>query len=485
MFYLSSCSDDDDPAVDNGVTIEGIPATAAIDNLGTLGPVTATVSGADGLVSLVVTKGTTELETVALSGTTASYDFTYTAVAEDEDSNVVFTFTATDIDGDVATVTHVLTVGAAQTTFSVTENITEDATWTTGNVYVLETRVAVESGATLTIEEGVVIKGAAGTGANATALLVARGATLNAVGTATAPIIFTSVADDIEPGQIVSPNLTDDVNGLWGGLIVLGNARISADNESEQIEGIPASDANGLYGGTDDMDNSGTISYVSVRHGGANIGEGNEINGITLGGVGSGTTIDHVEVVGNQDDGIEWFGGTVSVSDALVWSTGDDAIDTDQAWAGTLDNFIVINAGDEAFELDGPEGSYTGAGHTLSNGSIKVAGASGMIDFDDNTDVDMSNIYFFDLDESQDIEGYSGYSANMNGFGIMNFESTLPFTLDGDGDRTSSTTTLDVVFVDGSDAVVTEVAMGANTVGATVSDFAFTLASQTGALDDF
>ncbi len=369
--------------------------------------------------------------------------------------------------------------------FVITGNITEDVTWESGNVYTLSTRVIVESGVTLTIESGVIIKGAAGTGANSTALLVARGATLNAVGTATAPIIFTSVADEIEPGEIASPNLTDDVNGLWGGLIVLGNARISADNEAEQIEGIPASDANGLYGGTNDADNSGTIRYVSVRHGGTNIGEGNEINGITLGGVGSGTTIDHVEVVGNQDDGIEWFGGTVNVSDALVWSTGDDAIDTDQAWAGTLDNFIVINAGDEAFELDGPEGSYVGAGHTLTNGSIKVAGASGLIDFDETTDVSMTNIYFFDLDDSQDVEEYDLYSANTNGFSVSSFESTLPFEVDEDGDRTSTTTTLDASFKDGLDALVTEVSAGSNTVGADVSEFAFTTASVTGNLDDF
>lgn len=369
--------------------------------------------------------------------------------------------------------------------FVISGNIVADETWETGNIYTLSTRVTVESGITLTIEPGVIIKGSAGTGANATALLVARGATLNAVGTAAAPIIFTATADEIEPGMIVSPNLTDDVNGLWGGLIILGNARISADNESEQIEGIPASDANGLYGGTNDEDNSGTIRYVSVRHGGANIGEGNEINGITLGGVGSGTTIDHVEVVGNQDDGIEWFGGTVSVSDALVWSTGDDAIDTDQAWAGTLDNFIVINAGDEAFELDGPEGSYVGAGHTITNGSVKVAGASGMIDFDDNTDVDITNIYFFDLDETQDVEEYDLYSANTDGFTSTGFESTLPFEVDGDGDRLSTTTSLDVVFVGGLDAEVDEVAASANTVGATLSEFGFTLASATGNLDDF
>jgi len=143
----------------------------------------------------------------------------------------------------------------------------------------------------------IVIKGQAGTGANASSLLVARGGKINALGTADAPIIMTSIADQIQPGQVVSPNLAPDVTGLWGGLIILGNAPISASAEAVQIEGIPTSDSNGLYGGTDAMDNSGTIQYVSVRHGGTNIGEGNEINGITFGGVGAGTVVENVEVL--------------------------------------------------------------------------------------------------------------------------------------------------------------------------------------------
>ena len=140
--------------------------------------------------------------------------------------------------------------------FIVTSNITTNTTWTSDKVWVLGARVTVTSGATLTIEPGTIIKGQAGTGANATALIIARGGKINAEGTATQPIIFTSVADEIEPGMIASPNLDPTLNGLWGGVIVLGNAPISADAESIQIEGIPASDANGLYGGTNAADKS-------------------------------------------------------------------------------------------------------------------------------------------------------------------------------------------------------------------------------------
>ena len=154
----------------------------------------------------------------------------------------------------------------------------------------------------------------------------------------------------------------------------MGNATISASNttgdvSSVQIECIPTSDANGLYGGNDDDDDSGVLKYISIRHGGANIGSGNEINGLTLGGVGSGTVIEHIEVVANQDDGIEWFGGKVNTSNVVVWNCGDDGIDTDQSWSGTLDNFVVITSAGHCFELDGPEGSYS-AGHVIQNGNI-------------------------------------------------------------------------------------------------------------------
>src|SRR5690606_29291463 len=162
--------------------------------------------------------------------TSATYDFSYTAVEADADKNTTFTFTATDSDGDTDVVTHVLRVGeapAAGGEVEVTSNITEDVTWTNNNVYILTSRIIVQPGAVLTIEEGTLIKGEFGDGANATALIVARGAQIMAEGTAEAPIIFTSIADEIMPGEIESPNLDETDNGLWGGLIILGAAPIS------------------------------------------------------------------------------------------------------------------------------------------------------------------------------------------------------------------------------------------------------------------
>jgi len=298
----------------------------------------------------------------------------------------------------------------------VTENITTNTTWTADKVYQLGGRITVESGAMLTIEPGTVIKGEAGTGANATALLVARGGKLMAEGTAALPIIFTSVADEITPddiaaGNYASPNLDPNINGLWGGVIVLGNAMISASNENGdlsevQIEGIPTSDANGLYGGNNDADNSGSMKYLSIRHGGTNIGSGNEINGLTLGGVGSGTTIENIEIVANQDDGIEWFGGAVNCKNMLVWNNGDDAFDTDQSWAGTVENFVIVTPAGHCFELDGPEGSYN-ASHVIKNGTVVTSSddrtSQDLINVDDNSRVTLENIYFTNVVDGQQI----------------------------------------------------------------------------------
>lgn len=400
--------------------------------------------------AIVTTNGTATVKTDGTDGATSgNIVITFNADAAVGAASVKLT--VTDKNNNIDDATAVINVAEEITTINVTSNIDANTTWETGKTYILQSRIAVVAGVTLTIQPGVVIKGEAGTGANATALLVARGATIMAEGTAEAPIIFTSVADEIQPGEIESPNLEPTLNGLWGGLLILGNAPISADAASVQIEGIPASDQNGLYGGDNTADNSGVIKYVSIRHGGANIGEGNEINGLTLGGVGSGTIIENIEIVANQDDGIEWFGGTVNVKNVIVWNPGDDAIDTDQSWAGTLDNFIVVNPGDECFELDGPEGTME-AGHIIKNGSVFAGEADGLVDLDDNSIVEMMAIYFFGVVAGQD------FDLNPAGLTASALQATLP-----EGAVVTD------YFTDGSDAFVTLVGEGANTVGADVS----------------
>jgi len=451
---------------------EGAPAVTAPANteVTVMKPVDLTFSytseGGFKSAAVTATNGTAVIKTNGTVGANSgSIVVTYTASRTVGAGSVALT--VTDNNNKSGINTGVLNVKMV-TTISVTENISANTTWETGKIYILEGRITVLSGKTLTIQPGVIVKGREGSASNATALMVARGGKLDAQGTASSPIIFTSVADQILPGEIASPNLAATLNGLWGGLLILGNAPISAASASMQIEGIPVSDLNGLYGGTDAADNSGTIKYISIRHGGANIGEGNEINGLTLGGVGSGTIIENIEVISNQDDGVEFFGGTVNVKNAVFLNIGDDAVDTDQAWSGTIDNFVIINPGDECFELDGPEGAMTGS-HTIKNGSVKADNAEGLADLDDNSAVTMTGIYFFGIKAGQD------FDDNPTGGGLIasSLEATIP-----------AGTALSAYFKEGTDAFVTSVTT--RTVGATVSVFStWSWTSVSGALAGF
>lgn len=343
-------------------------------------------------------------------------------------------------------------------------NITSDKTLDASKIWLLKGRVSVESGAILTIPAGTIIKAASGTGADASTLIIARGATIIADGTADAPIIMTSVSDNIEVGGTYpssGPALNVDTRGLWGGILILGNApcSFSGDVTELQIEGIPTSDTNGLYGGSDAADNSGSVQYLSIRHGGAEIGEGNEINGLTLGGVGSGTKINHIEVVGNVDDGIEFFGGTVNASNLLVWGQGDDAIDIDQAYAGTIDGALVIltAASDHGFEIDGPEGSASGR-FTLKNATVIGAtddcdaeGVDGeMADFRKGATGDVLNILFRDFAGGKDLELDASADAATYTAGTLTFVNIDIMHPVSDGSVCSNVETLDKIFDDKS-----------------------------------
>ena len=327
-------------------------------------------------------------------------------------------------------------------------NVTADKTLTAGNVWTLQGRVSVVDGATLTIEAGTVIKATAGTGADASTLIIARGGKINAQGTASNPIVMTSVSDNIQAdGTYPSsgPALGVGTRGLWGGLLVLGKAPCSFKNDVTelQIEGIPVSDTNGLYGGSDAADNSGTMSYISIRHGGAEIGEGNEINGLTLGGVGSGTTISNIEVVANVDDGIEFFGGTVDASNLLVWGQGDDGIDIDQAYSGTVTNAMVVltDASDHAFEIDGPEGSANGS-FTIdmatiigTNDDCDPTGVDGeMADYRKGATGATNNIYSLNFTSGKDVELDASADAATYTAGTLTFTNwDIQYPLADDG----------------------------------------------------
>ncbi len=493
IFTVSSCGDDDDPQL-AAPSVTG-PSSATEVQVGTAVTVTFSSSIQAGFASASVTAvngSATIASQPAADATSGDFEVEFTAGTTAGAGSV--TLRITDAAGNSGNETAVMTVLPEVNVITITESISSDVTWETGKTYILADRIYVNDGATLTIEPGVVVKGQVGSGANATVLVVARGAKLDAQGTADSPIIFTSIADEIEPGQIASPNLLPTDSGLWGGVIVLGRAPISADADAVQIEGIPPSDTRGLYGGSDAADNSGIIKYISIRHGGTNIGEGNEINGLTLGGVGTGTVVENVEVIGNVDDGIEIFGGSVNVENVLIWNSGDDSFDFDQAWTGTINNIVGILGpdSDHAFELDGPEGSASGT-YTITNGSIKGSlSASGgeYADFRDNLTVNMSNIYFFNFKENSDFElDDTGSSTNyINGdTKIENLEFNVSHLSAGNRTiadifkDTSGQDAFTVKPLPSSIAIVTT-----PTVGATISDFSnWTWADVAGELDDF
>lgn len=289
--------------------------------------------------------------------------------------------------------------------------ITSNTTWTAENTYLLDGFVFVESGATLTIEAGTVIKGmeTPSTTDNTSALIVARGAKIDAVGNALNPIVFTSELDDVTDPS----DLSEKDKGLWGGVIVLGYGKIAfgADGASAtetNIEGIPTEETRAVYGGTNDADNSGTLKYVSIRHGGAALSADNEINGLTLGGVGSGTTIDYVEVYANDDDGIEWFGGAVKVTHAVVSYCGDDSYDFDFGWRGAGQFWLSVqgDAADNAGEHDGakPDGEAEYSNPTIYNATYIGSGSDNAsaknataLKMRDNTAGTYANSIFFDF----------------------------------------------------------------------------------------
>ena len=372
---------------------------------------------------------------------------------------------------------------------AVTGEIADGTVWTNDNIYQLNQKVVVPSGATLTINPGTIIKGSSGTGSLASALIIARGGTLNANGSANEPIIFTSTADNITCGETAGTNLDENDRGLWGGLIVLGNApcSFSGDIPEAQIEGIPADDSFGLYGGTVANDSSGSLRYISIRHGGALIGEGNEINGLTLGGVGNGTVIDNIEVIGNVDDGIEFFGGTVDASNLLVWAQGDDALDIDQAYSGTIDNAVVVlgDISDHAFEIDGPEGTANGA-FTLRNATIignSVTSNGEYADYRSNAQGLTENVYAYGFPAGKDVElDNDGVATNYNN-GDLTFgpwEIVLPTGVTNVTDIFVNNA--ETVTVSGFGSTATAVTEGSQTVGADTSSLSWTYANVAGGL---
>ena len=222
---------------------------------------------------------------------------------------------------------------------SITSNLSVKAGTVT-----LDGPTIVQEGATLTIPAGTKIIAKD----RGSYLLIAKGAKINAKGTATSPITFTS--NDAKPGA-------------WGGLIINGKAPLSRAHESDPSTFGTEINDQIQYGGSDVADNSGELNYIVIEYSGANISDDKEHNGLTLNGVGNGTKIENIYVVKSADDGIEFFGGTVNVTNLLVVDSEDDMFDFTQGYAGTLKNaYGVWSTGFTTDEVD-PRGIEADGNH--------------------------------------------------------------------------------------------------------------------------
>ncbi|EJF11728.1 hypothetical protein [Pontibacter sp. BAB1700] len=224
---------------------------------------------------------------------------------------------------------------------SVSGSTEENFTMKAGTKYLLKGFVYVKDGATLTIEPGTIIMGDKNSKGT---LIVERGGKIMAQGTKEKPIVFTSAQP---AGQRAA--------GDWGGLIILGKAPVNLGNNARIEGGVDRE-----YGGTDANDNSGVLKYVRIEFPGIAFQPDNEINGLTMGGVGAGTTVDYVQVSYCGDDAFEMFGGSVNAKHLIAYKTVDDMFDTDNGYSGKLQFLLGISdpnmadvSGSNGFESDG------------------------------------------------------------------------------------------------------------------------------------
>lgn len=366
---FSSCTKTESTKPAPTVTVS--PTTAS-STVGSKVSTSVQVDSPEGGVTLtILVNGTTNtaLPNVTLNGTASQavpVDFTIPATAT-VGATYVITFQAADKKNQQSAVgVFTVTVSAvpAKTIVDVPAgNITTNTTWTADKIYRLNgfvrvgkdeqaganTAPVISSPTILTISPGTVIYGKTGTPGGS--LIVQRGSQIIANGTAAAPIIFTS---EKSPGTKKS--------GDWGGVVLCGQAKNNILNSSttgtpgiEQLEG----GYGGFHGGSNDADNSGSLKYVRIEFAGYPINPNQEINGLTIGSVGSATILQYIQVTYANDDSFEWFGGTVNASNLIAYKGIDDDFDTDNGFSGKVqfglgirDSNIADQSGSNGFECD-------------------------------------------------------------------------------------------------------------------------------------
>lgn len=217
------------------------------------------------------------------------------------------------------------------TTTTVSADITTNTTWAAGSIVSLQNKIYVKNNAVLTIEPDVVIRGDKATQGT---LLIARGSKIIAQGTASSPIVFTS-------GEAAGTRAEGD----WGGVVILGNATNNQPGGVANVEGIVVS-TDSEFGGNNDNDSSGVLSYVRIEFPGIAFQPNKEINGLTFGSVGSKTKVDHIQVSFSGDDSYEFFGGTVDAKYLIAFRGLDDDFDTDFGYRGRIQFGLIVRDAD-------------------------------------------------------------------------------------------------------------------------------------------
>lgn len=342
----------------------------------------------------------------------------------------------TAASGCPAGTTTIPAVDGNTNTCQLSGRITSNLRLTAGNHYALSEAVFIggdnTDSATLIVDPGVVVYGSSG----ADYLVVSRGSKIEANGTATSPITFTSsqhVANGLTAG------LANGTAGQWGGMVILGNGNSTKCPQDGtacalQVEGVQEG---AVFGGDNDADNSGTLRYVRVMHGGFEVAPDNELNGITFGAVGSGTVVEYLQVHKNADDGVEFFGGAVNAKYLVLTGIQDDSVDWDNGYKGKMQFVLVKHADDNSDANRGIEGDGDGGeGTAFSNPT--VANMTIIGNTFDTADADSEGVLLRDQTNAQ---LYNFVVTGPAGMGEC-FESDLSdgdITLEENMDGTSAT----------------------------------------------
>ncbi|TDQ16671.1 hypothetical protein DFQ04_2793 [Algoriphagus boseongensis] len=428
LLILNSCREEVE--LDNGIIIEGLPEQVEVEIDSELN-LEFTIDALDGLSEIRLSLNGIEIESNKLSGEKSfSKAFSFNAEsgkfkAAEELKLVVF---ARDKDGDFFEKLCLIKIIESKGSSPIQENpespspfdpkiirvkedISEDQIWYTGNIYILEKRITVKAPSKLTIQKGVIVKGETNL-QETSALVISRGAKIDAQGTSDQPIIFTSSLDLISPGEtnpkqnfsFLDMHWWDEVRevdyskekGLWGGLIILGKARGSFPGDAIEysLKGFEGFGESAKYGGMNNEDNSGILKNIFIRFAGNRLDTGKRIPSFTLAGVGSGTIIENIEIYQGAEDGIAIYGGKVNLSTVILSQIAEDGVQIDQGWSGDLDNFIILNTGDNGIEIEGPKGTFNNGNYRLKNGSISCYPCKGYLSFQENSNSIVSTTLF-------------------------------------------------------------------------------------------